>query len=87
MDEETFEARPKQHVFWQSPAPERCDFSGTPIDNEFVDGHVPGDRRWGCFHPGIYKQCGGTLGTGWGQRYVKQPEGTPLAGRWLKVEG
>jgi hypothetical protein len=77
-----------QHrVYWISEPPTECDITGTKIIAEFVDGRMPGRTTWACWHPVAFKRHGGSFGTGCGQRYVKQPEGTEDAGRWLKVEG
>jgi hypothetical protein len=73
--------------FWFGTIPAHCDLTGANIVDSFVDGRVPGDSRWGCILPQEFKRRGGKLGTGLGQRYVKQPEGSEHAGKWLKVEG
>lgn len=73
---------PKE-VFWCGEIGPQDDF-GRPIFDQFIDGktvHGP----WANMNPTSWKREGGTngkLGTGYGQRYEKQPDG-----RWLKVEG
>lgn len=74
-------------IYWISEPPITCELSGKRISDSFVDGRVPGQSTWGCFHPEVFQRIGGTLGQGSGQRYVRQPEGADDAGRWLKVEG
>jgi len=80
MDEEPTR---KREVYWLSAnLPDKCQLSGKAIRTEFVDGRVPGISSWAIMEPGYFRQIGGTLGTGRGQRYRKQSDG-----RWLKVEG
>ena len=60
---------------------EKDDF-GFPLDGEFIDGRTR-FGPWAIMSLGSWKNNGvGKLGTGFGQRYKKQPDG-----RWLKVEG
>jgi hypothetical protein len=70
--------RPK---YWVSPVGEFDDF-GNRISTEFIDGKtVMGP--WAMMTPTSWRLNGiGKLGTGYGQRYRKQPDG-----KWLKVEG
>jgi hypothetical protein len=75
MDEQT-------KRYWVGPVPERDDF-GYPIKTWFVDGVTKYSGKWAMMNPMSYVQHGiGRLGTGYGQRYVKQDDG-----KWLKVEG
>lgn len=68
--------------YWAGQVPPRDDFN-TPITDEFIDGRVKGASTWGFFNPVNWAKYGcGLLGTGYGQRYVKQANG-----RFLKVEG
>ena len=69
-------------VYWIGSVPTHCEVCKIPINNEFVDGRVPGLGCWAIMHPTYYKQNGGKFGQGFGQRYQKQ-----FDGRWLKVEG
>ena len=69
--------------YWLSEPPETCDTCDTDITNTFIDGKTA-MGPWAflcpsCFHfgPGT-----GRLGTGWGQKYEKQPDG-----KWLKTAG
>jgi hypothetical protein len=67
--------------YWTGDVGTEDDF-GVPIANEFVDGRT---RRgpWAIMSLLSWRHAGvGRLGTGYGQRYRKQPDG-----RWLKVEG
>lgn len=67
--------------YWMSPV-EEFDSFGRLIDGEFIDGRVAGSLSWGIFTPDSWKHFGcGKLGTGYGQRYVRDAEG-----RWPKVE-
>lgn len=70
-------------TYWLSKVPDLDDL-GNPIHDEFIDGRVAIGKQtgWGLFIPTAYAVLGGTLGTGRGQRYKKQPDG-----KWLKVEG
>lgn len=73
-------------VYWMGEVPKQCQLSGRAITTTFVDGRVPplSSRvgSWACMHPVYFRQLGGKLGLGMGQRYERQPDG-----RWLKVEG
>lgn len=77
----------ENRIYWISEPPVRCDLSGLLIGTTFVDGRLPGHTTWGAYEPEIFVRLGGTYGFDLGQRYVKQPEGSDDAGRWLKVEG
>jgi hypothetical protein len=61
--------------------PKRCDICGAPIENEFVDGAV-WMGGWANMCIPCHKGCGVGLGTGRGQHYKKQQDGT-----FEKVEG
>lgn len=72
--------------YWMG-TPDEFDAFNRLIDNEFIDGMVGpqcgAGFAWAIFTPDSWKHFGcGKLGTGFGQRYVKQDDG-----RWLKVEG
>lgn len=73
----------KDKVYWLSPLPGFDDFGG-PIHDEFVDGATRHGGMWGLMNPENFKvhSLYHMLGTGFGQRYRKQPDG-----KWLKVEG
>jgi hypothetical protein len=79
MNDETIAGKPAR--YWHGAVEAACQLSGREITNEFVDGRVPG-AGWAIVHPAYFRQVGGRLGTGAGQRYRKQADG-----RWLKVEG
>jgi hypothetical protein len=67
--------------YWSSPLPDKDDF-GDLYKDEMIDGKTRGGP-WGNMTPESWKKHGvGKLGTGYGQRYKKQPDG-----KWLKVEG
>ena len=72
-------ARPK---YWIGDIGPGDDF-GMPIHEEFIDGSMKVGSKWAIMSPESWRLHGcGRLGTGSGQRYVKQADG-----RWLKVEG
>ena len=69
-------------TYWLSDVPKLDDF-GQPITDEFIDAatvHGP----WAMMSPVSWNMFGKSvkLGTGLGQRYKKQANGT-----WMKVEG
>ncbi len=67
--------------YWMGTVGVKDDF-GILIRVEFVDGKTQ-MGPWAIMAPISYMRYGvGQLGTGYGQRYKKQPDG-----RWLKVEG
>jgi hypothetical protein len=73
-------------VYWRSKVPDSDDF-GFGITDEFIDGRTDsqGSFRgtWAKFSPYSWRRYGcGILGTGYGQRYVRQDDG-----RFMKVEG
>ncbi len=71
----------KKKVYWLSEVPAECQIIGAPIKDSFVDGKIKGSG-WALMHPTTHEIYGVGLGTGRGQKYVKQTDG-----RWLKVEG
>jgi hypothetical protein len=67
--------------YWMGAVPSEDDF-GDEIGDEFIDGRTR-MGPWGLMTPQNWVDFGiGSLGTGHGQRYKKQPDG-----RFLKVEG
>jgi hypothetical protein len=68
-------------VYWTGKPPIKCDITNLPINNCFIDGKVLGGR-WAIMTPRTHAVYGFGLGTGLGQKYVRQPDG-----RWLKIEG
>jgi hypothetical protein len=71
---------------WMGDSPTVDDF-GYPITDEFIDGKTDPKGSfhgtWATFSPYTWKRYGcGTLGLGFGQRYVKQ-----RGGSFFKVEG
>lgn len=69
-------------VRWIGSPPKKCDICHKPITDEFVDGATQFRGIWGNMCPDCHKKYGNGVGTGSGQRYVKQEDGT-----FLKVEG
>lgn len=66
--------------YWSGRVRDRDDF-GSPITTVFFDAktiHGP----WAIMSPASFRKFGGTLGTGLGQQYTRQPDG-----RWLKTGG
>lgn len=69
-------------VFWRGTLRKVDDFGDT-ITNEFIDGRANVGTSWGIFSPRSWLHYGcGRLGTGYGQRYERQP-----GGEFMKVEG
>lgn len=69
---------------WCGPVPKTCDTCETELLGVFYDAKTSLNGMWAnmcttCFSlgPGL-----GKLGTGWGQRYERQPDGS-----WLKTGG
>ena len=62
-------------VYWTGKT--TCDICNKPCTTHLVDGNING--RWGVCHISCYK---GSFGTGLGQLYTKQEDGT-----WLKTVG
>lgn len=81
IDEAFNENLERRKRYWAGTIGPRDDF-GEPITDEFIDGLARG-QRWAIMTPASFATHGyGRLGTGFGQRYRKQPDG-----RWLKIEG
>lgn len=69
--------------FWQGTPPKRCQLCGKAITDTFVDGAVANTGgRWAYMDPDCHKNVGLGLGTGIGQKYVKQADG-----RFAKAAG
>jgi hypothetical protein len=73
----------KAVVYWVGYLDEYDDF-GDMFTDEMIDGKTKMNPwSWAKMTPASWKKYGvGRLGTGYGQRYKKQPDG-----KWLKVEG
>jgi hypothetical protein len=70
-----------KEVYWAGNLPPKDDF-GIKYDVTMIDGATK-YGPWACMTPKSWRVYGmGKLGTGFGQKYVKQADG-----RWLKVEG
>lgn len=69
-------------VYWTAPVGGFDDFDA-PITDTFIDGKTT-DGPWALMTPDSWAKYGAykVLGTGRGQKYVKQADG-----RWLKTEG
>jgi hypothetical protein len=69
-------------VYWLSHVGETDDF-GKPYKDVMYDGKTKQWGSWANMNGSSWKTHGvGKLGTGYGQKYKRQPDG-----RWLKVEG
>jgi hypothetical protein len=71
----------KQPRYWTGSAPTQCDIDKRPITTEFVDGKTT-VGPWANMCPQCFQRYGVGIGTGRGQRYVKQEDG-----RFMKTEG
>jgi len=67
--------------YWQGKNPEHCDLCADPIRNVFIDGKTF-KGPWATMDEKCHRNFGVGLGTGKGQKYEKQADGS-----WLKVEG
>jgi hypothetical protein len=76
----TTTTRTPREVYWTGPIGPNDDFDA-PIGDTFIDGKTT-IGPWGIMTPANHERLGVGLGTGRGQKYVKQTDG-----RWLKVEG
>lgn len=70
-----------QPVYWRGSPIRKCDLCSMPIQKEFVDGKTL-SGPWGILCPACHRTFGYGVGTGRGQRYQLQENGS-----WLKVEG
>ena len=71
----------KRPVKWVGSPPDVCDTCDKPITSTFVDGAtIMGP--WGNMCLGCHRKFGVGLGTGKGQLFRKQPDGS-----FLKTEG
>lgn len=61
--------------------PTECDLCHEPIKDKFVDGATEWGP-WGNMCPACFRFNGCGLGTGRGQEYSKQPDGS-----WVKTAG
>lgn len=69
-------------TYYTNP-PADCQLCHADFKGVMFDARLPSlFNQWGnvCGH--CFVECGGRLGTGWGQKYEKQSDG-----RWLKVGG
>lgn len=66
-------------VEWQGSVPLKCDLSGEPITDTFIDGAIR-NGSWGLLCPSCHELYGIGLGIGRGQRYGKLSDG-----RWIKT--
>jgi hypothetical protein len=62
--------------------PSKCEMTGKPLTDRFVDGKIRPGGPWGILHPDTFAGYGFTPAPGVGQLYEKQPDG-----RWLKIGG
>ena len=69
-------------VYWLSSVSPRCEVTGEPITDVFVDGRVKHPGQWAIMSVSAHTRYGCGLGRGRGQRYRLQADG-----RWLKEEG
>jgi hypothetical protein len=67
--------------YWTGETPTHCAVTGITIKDCFIDGKTQ-LGPWAFMSPEGHAVAGVGLGTGYGQKYRKQPDG-----RWLKVEG
>ena len=70
----------KHSRYWHGQV-ETTDNFGNSIDDIFIDGATT-FGPWAIMSPASFRRYGKGLGTGIGQKYVKQHDGL-----WLKTEG
>jgi hypothetical protein len=71
----------EKQIYWMGVVGDTDDF-GKPYVDEMIDGKTK-MGPWACMTPGSWLLHGvRKLGTGFGQKYSRQP-----TCRWLKVEG
>lgn len=73
--------RPGQ-LYWHGTTPEACDICKQALKAVFVDAKTR-NGPWGMLCPGCHRVHGVGVGTGLGQRYVRQQSD----GRWMKTIG
>lgn len=67
---------------WVGTPPSHCDICKTELGTEFYDFRVPTVGQWANGCKACFKRYGGRLGTGLGQKYVRQDDG-----KFNRVEG
>lgn len=60
----------------------QCDLCSTVIEDVLYDVRIPSTGRWGNLCYSCFTAQRASLGPGFGQRYLKQPDG-----RYLKTNG
>lgn len=69
--------------FWVGDPPKTCDACDRAITTVFFDAALPSyGGSWGNVCPKCFLHAGATIGTGFGQKYEKQEDGT-----WRKTAG
>lgn len=77
------ETKPRKR--WLGDVPTKCDVTGVPITDTFIDGRtVMGP--WACMHPDAHRNYGCGLGIGSGQRYVREQDADGNV-HWYKDAG
>ena len=71
----------EREVTWAGSKPDDCNICQESLGEQFIDGATRGGP-WAIMCDKCHKGHGAGLGTGRGQKFVKQDDG-----RWLKVEG
>ena len=72
---------PKNARRWYGDPPAKCEVSGRPITDAFVDGKLRSGGAWCLMHPEVHAAQGTGLGTGRGQRFEQHD------GAWYLMEG
>ncbi len=67
---------------WIGDKPKVCQMCGGKIVDIFIDGKVGRFGSWAIMCNSCHISSGTGLGTGKGQKFEKQPNGS-----WLKIEG
>ena len=65
---------------WIGTPPEKCELCESLIEDAFVDGKTQ-FGYWAYMCPICHNTYGRGLGTGFGQKYQKTPQG------WIKLDG
>lgn len=67
--------------YWEGSEPDQCQTCQRDYEGVMYDARLPLHGSWANICRRCFVAFGCRLGTGWGQKYEKQPDGS-----WLKVK-